>query len=250
MAIYREPQKIVRYLEDWIGEKFAASGASGAVLGISGGIDSSVLAALLAETIGADRVTGLIMPCGSLPVDEEYALLLAKAIHINTLKIDLTSAYEAMAETVKSSLPELSGLALANIKPRLRMTALYAVGQQKRCLVFGGSNKDEIEMGYFTKYGDSGVDLLPMADLLKGEVWALGKYLGVPKEIIERAPTAGLWEGQTDEQEMGITYNELDNFLATGCGSRALTEKVCSAQKRTAHKREFPPMAKLPKNIK
>lgn len=249
MSIYRDPEKIVRYLEGWIRERFGEANAKGAVLGISGGIDSALLAALLAKTLGADKVTGVIMPCHSLPIDEKYARLLADKFKINVLKVDLSDSYDTLFAAIGGAGCELSGLAAANIKPRLRMITLYAVAQQKGCLVLGGGNKDEITMGYFTKYGDSGVDLLPLADLLKGEVWACAKYLGVPQEIIDRPPTAALWEGQTDESEMGVTYKDLDAFIASGEGTRELKEKVERAEKRSEHKKKFVPMAKLPKDL-
>ena len=249
MSIYRDPEKIVNYLEGWIKERFGEANAKGAVLGISGGIDSALLAALLARTLGAENVTGVIMPCHSMAIDEDYARLLAEKLHINTIKVDLSDSYDTMFAALSAAGCEPSGLAAANIKPRLRMITLYAVAQQKGCLVCGGGNKDEITMGYFTKYGDSGADLLPMADLLKGEVWACAEYLGVPQEIIDRPPTAALWEGQTDESEMGITYKELDAFIASGSGTREIKEKVEKAEKRSAHKKKFAPMAILPKDL-
>lgn len=249
MSIYRSPEKIAGFLENWIREKFREAGAERAVLGISGGIDSALLAALLAKTLGADNVTGIIMPCHSMPVDEEYARLLAKAIGIKTVKAELSPVYDAMVSTLEQGGVKPDGLASANIKPRLRMAALYSIAQQQGALVCGGGNKDEITLGYFTKYGDSGVDLLPLADLLKGEVWATAEYLGVPREIIDRPPTAGLWEGQTDESEMGLTYKELDAYIATGDAPEAVKEKVENAKRRSAHKKLFPPMAKLPDNL-
>ena len=197
-----------------------------------------------------------------MPIDEEYAALLADAIKIKRAKVDLSAVYDAAVAALEAGGVKPDGLAAANIKPRLRMTALYAIAQQQGALVCGGGNKDEITMGYFTKYGDSGVDLLPLADLLKGEVWAVAEYLGVPREIIDRPPTAALWEGQTDEAEMGLTYKELDAYIATGDAaeaadayiatgeaSEAAKEKIERANKRSAHKRLFPPMAKLPDNL-
>ncbi|MBQ9882157.1 MAG: NAD(+) synthase [Synergistes sp.] len=249
MEIYRDPQKITEYLTAWIREKFGNAGAKGAVLGISGGIDSSVLAALLARALGAENVIGVIMPCHSMSIDEEYALLLAESLGIKTIKTDLSAAYDALEAEYKRSIENLGGLASANIKPRLRMLTLYAVAQHNGYLVCGGGNKDEITYGYFTKYGDSGVDLLPLADLLKGEVWAVAKYLGVPQEIIDRPPTAALWEGQTDEKEMGLTYAELDRYIACGEARPEVKEKIENAKRRSAHKRVFPPMAKLPEDI-
>lgn len=249
MSIYRDPEKIVHYLEGWIRDRFGEANAKGAVLGISGGIDSALLAALLAKTIGAEKVTGVIMPCHSFPIDEEYARLLGEKFHINIMKVDLADSYDTVKAAIDAAGAELTGLSAANIKPRLRMITLYAIAQQKRCLVFGGGNKDEITMGYFTKYGDAGVDLLPLADLLKGEVWACAEYLGVPQQIIDRPPTAALWEGQTDESEMGITYKELDAFIANGEGTREIKEKVETAQNRSEHKKKFVPMAILPKDL-
>lgn len=249
MSIYRDPEKIAAYLEKWIKEKFADAGTSRAVLGISGGIDSALLAALLAKTLGAKNVTGVIMPCHSMPIDEKYATLLADAIKIQKVKVDLSAVYDAAVAALEAGGVKPDGLAAANIKPRLRMAALYSIAQQQGALVCGGGNKDEITMGYFTKYGDAGVDLLPLADLLKGEVWSVAEYLGVPHEIIDRPPTAGLWEGQTDEAEMELTYKELDVYIATGNASEAAKEKIERANKRSAHKRLFPPMAKLPDNL-
>lgn len=249
MSMYRSPEKIADYLENWIRESFAEAKASRAVLGISGGIDSALLAALLAKTLGPENVTGVIMPCHSMPVDEEYARLLAEAVGIKTAKVDLSSVYDAEVAALEAGGAKPDGLAAANIKPRLRMITLYSIAQQQGALVCGGGNKDEITMGYFTKYGDSGVDLLPLADLLKGEVWATAEYLGVPREIIDRPPTAGLWEGQTDESEMGLTYKELDAYIATGEGTEAAKDKIERAKARSAHKKLFPPMAKLPDNL-
>ena len=249
MEIYRNPRKITEYLTAWIREKFGNAGMKGAVLGISGGVDSAVLAVLLARALGAENVIGVMMPCHSMSIDEEYAELLAKSLGIKTIKTDLSAAYDALTAEYEKSFGGLSGLASANIKPRLRMATLYAIAQQRSCLVCGGGNKDEITFGYFTKHGDSGVDLLPLADLLKGEVWAMAKYLGVPWQIIDRPPTAALWEGQTDEKEMGVTYAELDHYIATGEARPEVKERIERAKRRSEHKRAFAAMAKLPENL-
>ena len=250
MSIYRDTEKIVTYLESWISARFAESGAGGAVLGISGGIDSAVLTGLLCRTIGAQKAIGVIMPCHSQPVDEEYARLLGPAFGINIVKVDLSASYDAVAAALNTTGLSFAGLPAANIKPRLRMITLYAIAQQHGYLVCGGGNRDEIAYGYFTKYGDSGVDLLPMADLLKGEVRNVAKFLGVPQEIIDRPPTAGLWKGQTDESEMGLTYDDLDKYLATGEASDEVREKIEKAKARSEHKRKFAPTAILPADLK
>lgn len=249
MSIYRDPQKVTEYLTEWIKDHFSAAGAKGAVIGISGGIDSSVLAGLLCRSIGKENVIGVIMPCHSQPIDEEYAIELAEAFGIRKYKVDLTKAYDQMVSSIKEEGLDLGALPSANIKPRLRMAALYSIAQQYGYLVCGGGNRDEIMYGYFTKYGDSGVDLLPMSDLLKGEVRALALHLGVPPNIIKRPPTAGLWAGQTDEAEMGLTYEELDNYLATGEAENNVKEKIDKAIARSEHKRKFAPMASIPKEI-
>lgn len=250
MSVYRDPQKLTDYLTEWIKEHFRAASAKGAALGISGGIDSAVLAGLLCRSLGKENVIGVIMPCHSQHIDEEYAVELAEAFGMKKYKVDLTETYDQMICSIKKEGLELGSLPSANIKPRLRMATLYAVAQQNGYLVCGGGNRDEIMYGYFTKYGDSGVDLLPMSDLLKGEVRALAIHLGVPPNIIKRPPTAGLWAGQTDESEMGLTYEELDNYLATGKAEDRVKEKIDKAIAGSEHKRKFAPMALIPKDIK
>lgn len=250
MSIYRDPRKLTEYLTKWIKEHFSAAGAKGAVLGVSGGIDSAVLAGLLSRSLGKENVIGVIMPCHSQPIDEEYALELIETFGISKYKVDLTKTYDLMISSIKKEGLGLGTLPSANIKPRLRMTTLYSIAQQYGYLVCGGTNKDEIMYGYFTKHGDSGVDLLPMSDLLKGEVRSLAFHLKVPPNIVERAPTAGLWADQTDEAEMGLTYDELDVYLSTGKVENKLKERIDKAILRSDHKRKFPPMAFIPKNIK
>ncbi|NLX85035.1 MAG: NAD(+) synthase [Synergistaceae bacterium] len=249
MSIYRDPLTITKYLTKWLKDHFEAAGSSGAVLGISGGIDSAVLTGLLVKALGKENVIGVIMPCHSQPIDEEYALDLAKVFGIRTIKVDLTKTYDNMVSLINAEGLTLGTLPSANIKPRLRMITLYAIAQQNGYLVCGGANKDEFMYGYFTKHGDSGVDLLPMSDLLKGEVSLLALHLGVPPDIISRPPTAGLWSGQTDEAEMGLTYEELDNYLAIGKAEDRVKQKIEKAIARSEHKRKFAPMALIPKNI-
>ena len=239
MSVYRDPQKLTEYLTEWIKEHFRTAGAKGAVLGISGGIDSAVLAGLLCRSLGKENVVGVIMPCHSQPVDEEYALELAAIFGIRKYKVDLTKTYDQMISSIMEEGLDLGTLPSANIKPRLRMATLYSIAQQNGYLVCGGGNRDEIMYGYFTKYGDSGVDLLPMSDLLKGEVRALALHLGVPPNIIKRPPTAGLWAGQTDESEMGLSYDTLDRFLATGEADTDSKAKITKAISRSEHKRKF-----------
>lgn len=249
MTIYRNPEKISAFIVKWISDKISASGAAGAALGISGGIDSAVLAALLARACGGTNVLGVVMPIHSAVIDEEYAMLLPSAFGISAYKADLSGTYDTMLGAIQSDGESLSRLPASNLKPRLRMTALYSLAQQRGYLICGSSNRVELMFGYFTKYGDSGVDLLPMADLLKGEVRLLAEYLGVPRPIIEREPSAGLWEGQTDEKEMGLSYSELDNYFASGFATDRIRVKIEDAASRSEHKRNFPPAARIPEGL-
>jgi NAD+ synthase len=192
----------------WIRKKVEDTGAKGAVVGLSGGIDSSVVAALAKEALG-ENVLGVIMPCHSKGEDAEHARMVSEKFRIKTESVDLGPVFDKLRE----SLPPAEGLAPANIKPRLRMTTLYYFANMHNYIVLGTDNKNELLLGYYTKFGDGGVDLLPIASLYKGEVRKLGKMLGIPDFIIDKPPSAGLWKNQTDEEEMGITYDELDHIL-------------------------------------
>lgn len=249
LTIYRDSKKLCDYIEKWIANHFSSCGIKGAVLGISGGVDSSLLAALLTKALGPENTIGVIMPCHSMPIDEEYALLLSKTFGFKTKKADLSQCYDDLFSILIRTMGSLDNLSAANIKPRLRMTTLYAIAQQNSYLVCGATNKDELMYGYFTKHGDSGVDVLPLANLLKGEVKLMASYIGVPYKLIERAPTAGLWNGQTDEMEMGLTYKELDNYFFNGEASLENKIKIDKAVQRSIHKRNFPVIAEIPNDI-
>ena len=202
----------------WIREQVYGAGCRGVVLGISGGVDSAVTAGLAARALGAEAVLGLIMPCHSISQDEKHARLVTETFEIEWDRVDLTSAFDALV----ALLPPGQGLAVANVKPRLRMATLYYYANLRRYLVIGTSNRTELSVGYFTKYGDGGSDFLPLGDLFKSEVCDLAREIGVPPSIIEKAPSGGLWEGQTDEGEMGIAYETLDGVLqALGAGDAA-----------------------------
>jgi NAD+ synthase len=203
-----EIMRLSEEISRWIKKQVQKANKKGVVLGLSGGIDSSCVAILSKKALG-DNVLGLILPCGNSPIDEDFALKVAKKFNIATKKIYLDDIFDSLSNIY----PEGSDIAKANLKPRLRMMALYYFANTLDYLVVGTGNKSELSIGYFTKYGDGGVDILPLGGLFKTEVRKLAKWLEIPKEIIERSPSAGLWHGQTDESELGITYNELDRIV-------------------------------------
>jgi len=213
----------------WLRFQMDQVGASRLVLGLSGGIDSAVVCALSTMAAGPSRVIAAIMPIHSRSEDMRDAELVASAFEVVPRVIDLVPAHDALiaampgdgaagledADVDPARQATRRQLALANIKPRLRMTSLYYLANRYNGIVVGTGNKTELAIGYFTKYGDGGVDLLPLGDLDKTAVRGLARTLGVPEPVIIKAPSAGLWEGQTDEAEIGVTYDELDRALAS-----------------------------------
>ncbi|MBR6901496.1 MAG: NAD(+) synthase [Synergistaceae bacterium] len=236
-------QNIINRCEQWLRDEIENAHAAGIVLGLSGGIDSSVLAALGREALGRDKVLGIIMPCHSIDEDEEDARLLIKALDINFMRVDLSGVFDLELDAIGS---EFNSLVKSNLKARLRMVTLYAVAQSKNFLVCGTSNKSEYETGYFTKFGDSGVDLMPLANFLKREIREMAKILNVPEKIINKAPSAGLYEGQTDEGDMGFSYDVLDEYLTTGkINDEKASERIDVMRRRSEHKRKPIPIFKF-----
>ncbi len=227
-------------MTEWIRAQVAEAGRVAAVVGLSGGIDSATVAALAKRALG-DEVYGVIMPCDSDPADAEDARLLAETLGMTHRTVDLGPVFQVLRDQLALP-PNMPRLAVANIKPRLRMITLYAEAAVHNALVLGTGNRSELEIGYFTKYGDGGVDLLPIGSFLKHEVRQLARDLGVPARIIDRQPSAGLWEGQTDESEMGMTYQELDTYLASGEGSPVVAGLVETMRKASEHKRRLAPV--------
>ena len=240
--------------------QLSASGARGFVVGLSGGLDSAVVARL-AQLAAPGAVVGLLLPCHSESKDEEDALAVAKKFSLPTARIDLARAHDALVaggEAAMAALrPQLRNAAAppptddprarvpsANIKPRLRMAALYFIANSMQYLVAGTGNRSELAIGYFTKHGDGGVDLLPLGNLVKSEVRALARELQIPPAIIDRTPSAGLWPGQTDEQEIGFSYADLERYLDEGPQgvSPALAMRIERLTRSTEHKRQLPPM--------
>jgi NAD+ synthase len=237
-------EALARHLTEWIAAEVAATGGSGAVYGLSGGIDSAVVAAL-AKRAFPHHTLGVIMPCHSDPRDAEDAVVVAHHFDIPHCTVDLGPTYDQLLASIgacSSDMPD-TRLATANLKPRLRMTTLYAFANQLDYRVLGTGNRSELAVGYFTKYGDGGVDFLPLGSLVKSEVRDLARHLGVPERVITKPPSAGLWADQTDEAEMGLTYEELDAYLLTSEASPAVKAKVDAMNAASEHKRALPRIA-------
>jgi len=239
-------ESLAEKLVSWIRDEVTARGCRGVVIGMSGGIDSAVVAVLCKRAF-PESTLGVMMPCYSNPEDKAHALLAARKFQIATVEVTLDAVYE----TIISRLPEYKGkpeqerLAQANLKPRLRMVTLYYIANQLGYMVAGSGNRSELTVGYFTKYGDGGVDILPLGNLVKSQVRELARCLGIPRGIIDKPPSAGLWEGQTDEAEMGLSYEALDNFILTGKATEEVRKKVEAMNARSAHKRSLPPIPKF-----
>ena len=232
-------RNIIIQCEQWLRDQVKNAHASGIILGLSGGIDSSVLAALGRESLGREGVFGVIMPCHSINEDESDARLLAQKIDIDFMRVDLSETFDLLCKTINQAHQEFNSLVKSNIKARLRMVTLYSLAQSKNLLVCGTSNKSEYETGYFTKFGDSGSDLMPLANFLKRDIREMAKILGVPEKIITKAPSAGLYEGQTDETDMGFTYEILDEYLASGkIDDLKAKERIDVMRRRSEHKRK------------
>ncbi len=241
-----DTESVSRKLVAWIREMVTGAGCQGVVLGLSGGLDSSVLGVLCRQAFPQNTL-GLIMPCHSTDADKEHAEILAEEFSIPTKTVVLDDIYDTLLETLPDFQPDsaLVKLTRANLKARLRMITLYYTANQRQYLVTGSSNRSEITIGYFTKYGDGGVDILPLGNLVKSQVRELANYLGVPQEIIDKPPSAGLWEGQTDEKEMGLTYEVLDNFILTGKAPENIKQTLETRKAASRHKCVMPPIPNL-----
>lgn len=244
-----------KMLTGFIQDAMAKAGMKRAVIGLSGGIDSALSAYLSAEALGADNVLAVRMPYRtSAATSSGDAGLVIEALGLPTMDVPITE----MADPLINRFPDMSNLRKGNIMARLRMVILYDQSVPWGGLVMGTSNKTEFLLGYSTIYGDSGVALQPIADLYKAQVRQLAAAMGIPKPIIDKAPSADLWEGQTDEGELGFTYNDVDQLLyllvderytveeaiAEGF-DRAFVENVWKRVKANHYKRTMPNIAKL-----
>ena len=221
----------------WIRALVESAHGKGVVFGNSGGKDSA-LVGILCKAACEDTV-GVILPCASkrnYGLDADDGRALAEAYGIETRTVDLTPVREALVAALGEA-AALNDTALVNLAPRLRMTALYAVAAAENRLVAGTGNRSEIYMGYFTKWGDGASDFDPIADLTATEVFEFLEYLGAPRQIIDKAPSAGLFDGQTDEQEMGVSYRAIDAYLLRGEAEEKDLTVIERFHGRSGHKR-------------
>lgn len=225
-------------LSSWIKSEVTSGGGKGVVFGLSGGIDSTVTAYLCKAAFPENSI-GLIIPCHSNKADIDDAKSVAKDIGLKYETIDLDRVYTVFLESL-GHMRDDRDLALANIKPRLRMLTLYYYANKLNYFVIGTGNKSELTLGYFTKYGDGGCDLLPLGNLTKRNVYSLAKYLKVSDKIISKPPSAGLWKGQTDEGELGITYQEIDDYIEGKTVRESVKSKIEELIKKSEHKRNMP----------
>jgi len=258
-ALEIDPEYIKIKLTTFIKENVEKTKAKGVVIGLSGGLDSSTTVALCVEALGADRVLGVSMPEAGVidPRDVTDTAKLAHKLDIDFKVVDITPAVLCMRANLMN-FKEDAILPAANIKPRVRMIILYYYANLLNRLVVGCGNRSELRAGYFTKHGDGAADLLPIGALYKTQVKQLAVHLGVPERIIHKAPTAGLWKGQTDEAELGLSYEKIDkiyvgldlglklNEIAEAAGVKiGDIKKLIEREQRTAHKLRAPEIPDL-----
>lgn len=238
--------QVAEGLVNWLQEKAQEAGLRGGVVGLSGGLDSAVVAALCRRAY-REEMLALILPCHSDPQDIADARLVAATLDLPFKEVVLDRIFDDLLHLLDpGGKGDARELAVANLKPRLRMLTLYYYANRYRYLVVGTGNRSELTVGYFTKYGDGGVDLLPLGNLVKRQVAELAAYLGIPERIRHKPPSAGLWPGQTDEGEMGLTYAELDEYLLTGEGRPEVVAKIRRLAQASEHKRRLPLVPPLP----
>ncbi|MHB9313447.1 NAD+ synthase [Fusobacterium polymorphum] len=242
-------------LVEFLRESFKKAGFSKAVLGLSGGIDSALVAYLLRDALGKENVLAIMMPYKSSNPDSlNHAKLVVEDLGINSKTIEITDMIDAYFKNEK----EATSLRMGNKMARERMSILFDYSSKENALVVGTSNKTEIYLGYSTQFGDAACALNPVGDLYKTNIWDLSRYLKIPNELIEKKPSADLWEGQTDEQEMGLTYKEADQVmyrlleenktaaevLAEGF-DKGLVDNIVRRMNRSEYKRRMPLIAKI-----
>ena len=256
-----DPKIVIKTITDFIRRYVSNANAEGVVIGLSGGVDSSTTAILAVKALGNNRVYGLIMPDHRTTptIDINDAINVARSLNIKYHILDIAKIYYAYS----TNLPffdNTNKIACGNLRARIRMNILYYYANLNNLLVLGSGDRSELLIGYYTKYGDGGVDLLPLGCLYKTQVRFIGKYLGLPKEIYEKPSSPRLWPGHMAEEELGMSYTEIDLILyglfdlglkpeevvkATGI-SKDKVMKVIELHKKSRHKRMIPPIPSLP----
>lgn len=252
-----DPERAAQDAVAFIREQIEGAEREKAVIALSGGLDSSVVAMLAVQALGPDRVASHTLPDeeSTPPEDVEDAEELARTLGIHCRRISIHAAHEALEATFQTAGLRGDQVAWGNVKARLRMIINYFVASFEKGLVLGTGNKSEVLVGYYTKFGDGGVDLLPVGHLYKTQVRQLARHLGAPSHVVQKPPSAGLWKGQTDEEELGASYQEIDGMLhclhdrnmsveeaAHALNmERSRVERVADLMRRSAHKRRLPP---------
>lgn len=235
----------------WLQEQVKQANVNGLLVGLSGGLDSAVVANLIKRAC-PDESLAVIMPIQSNPEDMADAEKIVEACDVDSVKVDLSASHELLYGTIKSEVQnkqawniEQARIADANLRARLRMSTLYTIATNYQYLVVGTDNAAEWYTGYFTKYGDGGVDIQPIIDLTKQEVAEMATYLKVPQSVIDKKPSADLWIGQTDEEEMGTTYRYIDAYVS----GKDIPDKdkatIEALHQRTEHKRKIATQLRL-----
>lgn len=237
-------QKNVEAIVQWLQEQIKVAGVKGLMVGVSGGLDSAVVAHLIKRAAPNDSI-GVIMPLKSNPNSVKHGQKVIENCGINGIIVDLTETHQLMYATIQKQLVDKNEfknkndqLASANLRARLRMSTLYTIATNYNYLVVGTDNASEWYTGYFTKYGDGGVDILPIVDFTKQEIREMAAFLGVSDDIIHKKPSADLWEGQTDEDEMGTTYDKIDAYLKGDTIPEKDKQVIEKMHERTEHKRK------------
>ncbi len=236
---------------NWIKDYTNKVGAKGVVIGNSGGKDSATVIAMSTKALGNDRVITVAMPCNSISEDLEDAKLVSETFNVPLLEIDLNDTYfdleTSLIENLQNINMNLSEEAKINIKPRLRMTTLYAIAQSLGYLVIGTGNLSEAMVGYTTKWGDNAYDFNPIANFTVSEVLTIAEYLGVPDKIINKQPNDGLG-GQTDEEKMGVTYSQIQDYIEKNKTDEKAMKIIEKLNKQSKHKREKIPVYTFKRN--
>src|SRR5690625_4269504 len=234
-------EKVIDDIVAWLKQKVDETGVKGLVVGVSGGLDSAVVAHLIKRACPKSSL-GVIMPLKSNPQDVEHANQVIESCDIQSVTIDLTETHQVMFDQIREQLKkdhnnDNEQMADANLRARLRMGTLYTIATNYNYLVVGTDNASEYFTGYFTKYGDGGVDIQPIIDFTKAEVRDMATVLGVPDEVVQKKPSADLWIGQTDEDEMGTTYDKIDAYIQGEEIPEKDKEIIEKMHKKSMHKR-------------